>query len=505
MKFTKFIEKISEEYSVHILSLGEDLEIKDVALIDNRHDHRVKNTLYFGYDKQLDNAASIPVQCILAHTDFKASPLPAAGANMALVPESSLFPLFNDAKNLIEASFRGIFEELTAIADKTRSIEAVIDAASVRLGNSLLFCDMNFKIISSASSVPILDPLWLENTRKGYCCYDFINEVKELKSIRSASQTTAAIEVTCSKSPFRKLSSKVFHNQTQIGFLLMIEGENHFLPSHFEMLSTISHVISYTISYYKLDLFEKNSVYHEVLYDMLIGTPSKETMPRLAALQFPSMMRVLFLRSLKYPGQSYLKNFVCKDLKKQIPGTHITYHNNGIVAVIPQEEDTKAELRLLEMLKGFSKKEYIQMGISNAFSCMESFVTHYEQAYAALESGNKIDPEELAYLFKDYQIFNLFSEVKKPEKLEWFCHPSLAVLNRYDQENGSQLYKTLYVYIEMGGNIKAASESLYIHRNSLVYRLNRITDLCKVDLTDVHTRFLLRLSFFIDRYNGRIL
>ena len=35
MTFTKLIERISEEYSLEILSQGEDLEIKDVALLDN--------------------------------------------------------------------------------------------------------------------------------------------------------------------------------------------------------------------------------------------------------------------------------------------------------------------------------------------------------------------------------------------------------------------------------------------------------------------------------------
>jgi len=503
MKFTKFVEKILEEYSIDILSQGEDLEIQDVALIDNKRDNTIRNTLYFGYDKQLEHAVSIPSQCIIARTDSAAHILPTVGSNIALVAEDSLFTIFNDAKALIEATQKGIFEELTAIADKTHNIEAVIDAASVRLGNSLLFCDMNFKIIAYSTSIPVLDPLWIENTKKGYCCYEFINEVKELKSIRNASQTTAAIEVTCNKSPFRKLSSKVFHNQTQIGFLLMIEGENNFLPSHFEMLSTISHVISYTISYYKSDLFEKNSIYHEVLYNMLIGTPSKDIMPRLTELQFPAKMLVLFIHPARYPGQPYLKNFICKNLKIQIPGTHITYHNNGIVAVIPLKEDTEIDLDSLEMLKYFSKKEHIRMGISNSFSCIENFVSHYEQAHAALELGHKLNPEELVYLYEDYQIYDLFSEVKNPDKLGRYCHPALAVLNQYDHENGSQLYKTLYVYIEKGCNIKLTSESLYIHRNSLVYRLNRITEICRVDLTDINTLFLLRLSFLIDRYNKR--
>ncbi len=500
MTFAKLVEKIAEEYSIDVLSQGEDLEIQDVALIDNRHGNTIRNTLYFGYDKQFKNAGSVPSQCIIARTDFEIPPLSPVG-NIALVTEDSLFPIFNDAKTFIEKTRKGVFEELTALADKTHSIEEVIDAAAVRLGNSLLFCDMNFKIIATSTSVPVLDPLWIENTKQGYCSYEFISEVKELRSVRNASQTTTAIEVTCTKSPYRKLSSKVFHNQTQIGFLLMIEGESNLLPSHFEMLNTISHVISYTISYYTSDLFVKNSQYHELLYDMLIGAPSKDIMPRLAELQFPAKMLVLFIRPARYPEQLYLKDSICKNLKMQIPGTHVTYHKNGIVAVVPIKGDTETDFELLEILKCFSQKEHIRIGISNSLSCVENFVSHYEQAHAALELGHKLNPEELVHFYQNYQIYDLFSQVKNPDKLSRFSHHALAVLSQYDHENSSQLYKTLFVFLDKGCNIKLTSESLYIHRNSLVYRLNRITELCQVDLSDINTQFLLRLSFLIDQYH----
>lgn len=499
MTFKKLMDRISEEYSINILSQKEDAEIQDVALIDNKPGNRLKNTLYFGYDKQIKNHA--PSQCILARTDKTAVPDITEG-NAALVTEDSLFSVFNTIKALIETTrSEGIFEELTALANETRSIGTVIDAASVRLGNFLVLCDMNFKIIASSTSIPVLDPLWKENTVQGYCCYEFISGVKELDSIRNASQTTAAVEVTCNQSPYRKLSSKVFHNKTQIGFLLMIEGENHFLPSHSEMLSTISHVISYSIACYTPDLLEENSRYRELLYDMLIGAPAKDLSPRLADLPFPSKMLVLFLRPTKYLGQQYLKNYTCRNLKARIPGTHVTYHKGGMAAVIPLQEEGSITAELLETLKDFSKKEYVRIGISHSFTNIEGFASHFDQAYGALELGQKLKTEETVCLYEDYQFFDLLAEVKNPEKLGRYCHPALAALRQYDHTNNSQLYKTLCVYIEKGCNIKFTSESLFIHRNSLVYRLDRITEICHIDLSDINTLFLLRLSFLIDRYN----
>lgn len=501
MTFSKLVELLSNDYRINIISQEEDFDIQDIALIDNKHE-MFKNTLYFGYVKQLREGIDLPTQCILVHTEQSSTILPDV-KNLALVEEDSLFPLFNEAKTLIQTTYgKGIFEELTALADQTNSIDAVLDAASVRLGNSLLFCDMNFKIIAHSRSIPVLDPLWIENIKQGYCSYEFIKEVKELDSIKNAAQTTAAIEVTCSKSPYRKLSSKVFHNRMQIGFLLMIECENKFLPYHYEMLSTVNHIISYTIDYYTPDLLEEGSLYQQVLYDLLIGTPSKNLLPRLLELHFPDNMLVLFIRPTRYLGRQYLKKFVNQHLKTQISGAHVTYHKNGIVTIIPVKEHANIDYELMDILNNFTEKEPIRIGVSNPFSNIENFATHYEQSYVALELGQKLNPEELICPYLNYQVYDLFSDVKNPDVLGRFCHPSLAILRQYDHDNNTQLYETLCIFIDKRCSIKLTSESLYIHRNSLVYRLNRIIELCDIDFANVNTLFLLRLSFLIDRYNG---
>jgi len=498
MTFQALIKKLSKDYEITLISCIDVIDLTDVALLDGKHSSNSKSTLYFGYDKQLISSAP-PSHCILASTrDFD---IPVQ-ENIALVSEESLFTIFNDVKLYLKNnSSKGIFEELATIADHTHSIESVIDAASIRLGNSLIFCDRNFKIIASSSTYPVTDSLWIENTKQGYCSYDFINEVKELESIKNASFTTASVEVTCPLSPYRKLSSKVFHNQTQVGFLLMLEGENQILPSHFDMLSLISHVISYTIAFYISDLFEGKSMYHEILYDMLIGAPAQDILPRLKSLSFPKTMQVLFIRSTRYMGPQHMKEFTAKLLKAKIPETHTTFIDKGIVALIPSNINTSDESDLLNICDNLCNSEHLRIGISNSFCDIENFANYYNQAHSALLLGQKLKSSSSTCKYCDYQIFDLFTETKNPQNLGKFCHPALGILRRTDLENHSELYKTLCVYIEHSCSIKLTSEALFIHRNSLVYRLNRIIELCHLNLADANTLFLLRLSFLIDRYN----
>ena len=67
-------------------------------------------------------------------------------------------------------------------------------------------------------------------------------------------------------------------------------------------------------------------------------------------------------------------------------------------------------------------------------------------------------------------------------------------LEDYDRERGSDLVRTLAVYFDAGENASEAAERLFLHRNSLLYRLERIQNLTGLDLKDPEVRLALRLG-----------
>lgn len=509
MKFSQIMEEITKTYSISPLYLSDILDIYDVALLVPSLSCPGKSTLYFGYENQLGKLKVLPSQCIIASDSPDISQnlekfFPSDKEhNLALVDSDDLFAVFNLVKALIDTNrSQGLYRELIAIADKTRSLDAVLDTAALRLGNALIFSDTNFKIISSSSSMPVADPVWAENIRQGYCSYDFISAVKKLEPVRNSSRIAASIEVSCPESLYRKLSCRVFQDNVPVGFVLMVEGETPFMPSHREMLTTVSLALSYTIIHHAPGLFNGPSPYQLLLYDMLIGTPTEELLPRLKNMAFPDCMFTAYLHPTRYLGNRHLEEHTSEMLKLQFPDTHITFHKNGIVALIPLKDAREISPKQLACLNDFARREHVCIGISNAFSNMEHFVVSFNQAYLARELGEKYDPHRPVYCYRDYQLFALFAETKEPDKLGRFCHPALALLRQYDYQNNTQLYHTLCVYLDTGCSIKLTSEALYIHRNSMVYRLNRIIEVCQIDLDDVNTCLLLQVSYLIDKYNN---
>ena len=68
-------------------------------------------------------------------------------------------------------------------------------------------------------------------------------------------------------------------------------------------------------------------------------------------------------------------------------------------------------------------------------------------------------------------------------------------LLRYDKENDTELAETLYNYLLFERNVSAASENLYIHRNTMTYRLKKIDSLVKINYEAAEERQYLILSF----------
>jgi DNA-binding PucR family transcriptional regulator len=64
----------------------------------------------------------------------------------------------------------------------------------------------------------------------------------------------------------------------------------------------------------------------------------------------------------------------------------------------------------------------------------------------------------------------------------------------YDREHSSDLIRTLQAFFAANANASEAADRLYLHRNSLPYRLARVQELTGLDLKDHRARLALQLG-----------
>ena len=73
----------------------------------------------------------------------------------------------------------------------------------------------------------------------------------------------------------------------------------------------------------------------------------------------------------------------------------------------------------------------------------------------------------------------------------------LAPLREYDGRHGSDLVNTMLTYVTREG-IAATADALFLHRNSVVYRLQRIEKLTGLPLRQSEVRQLLLVALTLD-------
>lgn len=497
MMFSQLIQHLSEDISIRTICISDIHEVKDVALLDGQQTVFSDQTVYFGFQESL-STSSQPVQCILANTSpdlftFSCS-------DLAAVEPSFLFAAFNSAKQYIsEQTQQSLYEELIERANESHSLDAVLNMASLKLGNSLIFCDMKFRILSHSTTIPVTDFLWKDNVEKGFCNYEFICAVRQLETVRKATFTTDAIEVTCPESPYRKCSSKVFLNGVQIGFVLMIEGESPLSPIHLASMRDISRALSYTINRYQPDVVRHSGEYQQLLDDLLIGTPLEllDTSPNL--LKLSNQMYALCIQTQDFKEKQYFQNTLSQILFHILPEAYLTVHKNAIAVLVPlQTTDLSEECQT--QLEGMLEKENLYLGMSNLFSDISQFSLAYQQASTAISMNQRLGNLNRFCRYADIQFYDLISQIPNTVTLKDYIHPALTLLKEHDKQTGNDLYHTLEIYLECWCNSKETARALFIHRNSLAYRLERISEIGNVNLDDPSLRFLLRVSYRIEHY-----
>jgi DNA-binding PucR family transcriptional regulator len=73
----------------------------------------------------------------------------------------------------------------------------------------------------------------------------------------------------------------------------------------------------------------------------------------------------------------------------------------------------------------------------------------------------------------------------------------LRPLQEYDRAHYGDLVKTLAAYLRHGGNSTHTADALFLHRNSLRYRLARIRAITGIDLDDTEGRLALQVAVLL--------
>jgi purine catabolism regulator len=81
-----------------------------------------------------------------------------------------------------------------------------------------------------------------------------------------------------------------------------------------------------------------------------------------------------------------------------------------------------------------------------------------------------------------------------PGQVAAFVEDTLGPLLRHDARSATPLLPTLRAFIAHGGRLRETAAEIYVHRNTLAYRLDRAAEILHTDLKDPDARLAIELA-----------
>jgi purine catabolism regulator len=138
----------------------------------------------------------------------------------------------------------------------------------------------------------------------------------------------------------------------------------------------------------------------------------------------------------------------------------------------------------------------VRCGIGNPAEDLSLWRDSFRQAGQALEMARRLDERNPQY-FPDLSVYRLLLQLEHHPDLQTFKNEILGNLICY--EGGGDFINTLEAYFEHNGVLSQAAEALYVHRNTLIYRMERIAEISGLDLDNTETRLAVQLALRIHR------
>ena len=139
----------------------------------------------------------------------------------------------------------------------------------------------------------------------------------------------------------------------------------------------------------------------------------------------------------------------------------------------------------------------ISIGLSRIATRLSELGRSYSDALKAVRMGRRAYGGGSVYDYRQMGVYRLLFTHTDIDSLQEFY---LAPLVQYDQKHGSDLVHTIETYYQNNGNTLATAEQLYIHRNTLNYRLKRASETLGFNVDDVERKLCVSLALQIKTF-----
>jgi hypothetical protein len=307
----------------------------------------------------------------------------------------------------------------------------------------------------------------------------------------------------------RNYATLIYMKHVPIGSFSVFTDGDDLSPVELGYLPTIASLLSIEFQKSNFYLLNKNNFYSQILARLLDQGPAVDEdmiVRRLAiyGYRMEAFKQVVLLttRDERFDAarvQSFAERF-----QGHVPNSVYFIDNGDIIYLTSAKEPAPITGAETEIWRKDIAGAHLRVGLSSVFEHVGEFTRALAEARSAIDSAAGLAVADPVSWFDHFRLADLVRHVSKDVDLDTYLFPPLRWVMNYDRQHGTQLAFTLYSYLHSPGNPRAVWEALFIHKNTLYYRLNQIREIMRDDLESAETRAQIHLSFVILRAQNRL-
>ncbi len=390
------------------------------------------------------------------------------------------------------------------------SLQEICDLTYQIIGNPVFISDLAHTILSYTKCVEIQDHIWQENVVLAHLQRNNLRQNRQVGTVHlSSSGTQRPVLVEDDYLPFPRVIKTLSHKGRAVGVMVVTA---YLCPFGDNILDMVDLISSFVVPQMLRERFlvssDKQSV-ENFLITLLNGKEysQAEVEHRLELLNWKLPAYTYLLCLCLKPGEEKNRDFTMRSILEEIRcqnNCRVFLYNSALVCLYGSDTPVERWAEQAPQLSQLMDEAHLQAGVSRRIQRPDRLVDYYQQAQSALELSIWL---QRSFTFTSYDTlssFLIFHRICAPD-LDLFVHQKIQALFTYDQEHDTDLCATLQVYLEQAKSLAKTAEILFIHRNTVRYRIHKCTELINSDLEDGNEIFAFILSLRILEYRKKIL
>ncbi|RRD94662.1 PucR family transcriptional regulator [Clostridiales bacterium COT073_COT-073] len=374
-----------------------------------------------------------------------------------------------------------------------------------QLGYPIIYIDKQFHVLFHSDPAQIKDFYWQNSIASGSCSYEFISTVQQLSAFQKGKKQDAFFELTCPIDSSTKWIKPITLTPNHYGYLIALKNQSQLSAQELEILGLFSQIIRKEGK--KNPALADDSPTDSVILSYLDGSAARKQKEAFFLRQKNKLQgpfRLLFLSLLSYDIQKDSRSILRQKLLATFPQAKILFYQESLLLLL---ENQNQPFVVSEAFTYYLSKSKLHLIIGDSFRQIEQIKPQYErllqtESFLSPQNfpvyGTSISPENQTNLAdsisfsedfsvltpstppliweQDYSLWHLFAYLEKKGKINHFLLPEIFDLAEHDKKYNTSYLPTLKAYLQCHQNRIETAKSLYIHRNTLQYRLRKMRE-----------------------------